>query len=207
MLNLTTENNWTDYMIPEEKFEDERREIFKLAKYGIETNIPLKKTQKKYLKNLLYFSVMKATVNTTVTKPNFTKLVGKLFKKYIVKIVHASMKKQPNHNPYEDEDFYDENIEVTINNIIANEELLDLQRIQQSLTPQNIIGQIRVLSEGLPAQEVLKKILALREINSNHRETPEEARERERRAREYELQRQRQRQNQQIMVRQNERTR
>lgn len=192
-------------MIPEEKFEEERQEIFKIARNGIETNIPLKKTQKKYLKNLLYFSVMKATVNATVTKPNFTKLVGKLFKKYIVKIVHASMKKQPNYNPNEDEEFYDENIEVTLNNILANEELLDLQRIQQSLTPQNIVGQIRILSEGLPAQEVLKKILALREINANHRETPEEARERERRAREYERQRQQQRQR--VMMRQNERTR
>lgn len=192
-------------MIPEEKFEEERQEIFKIARNGIKTNIPLKKTQKKYLKNLLYFSVMKATVNSTVTKPNFIKLVGRLFKKYIVKIVHGSMKKMPNYNPLEDEDFYDENIEVTVNNILANEELLDLQRIQQSLTPRNIIGQIRHLSEDMPAQEVLKKILALREINSNHRETPEEARERERRAREYERQRQRQRQR--VMVHQRERSR
>lgn len=177
-------------MIPDEKFEEERQEIFSMIKDGIHTNIPLKKAQKKYLKNLLYFSVMKATANTTVTKPNFTKLVGRLFKKYIVKIIHGSVKKLPNYNPNETEEFYDENIEVEINNIIANEQLLDLHRIQQSLTPQNIIGQIRTLSEGLNAQEIIKRVMAIRDLNSNHRETPEEARERERRAKEYERQRQ-----------------
>lgn len=194
-------------MIPEEKFEEERQEIFAMARAGIETNIPLKKTQRKYLKNLLYFSVMKATVNSSVTKTNFNKLVGRLFKKYIVKIVHGSVKNLPNYNPNEDEEFYDENIEVTINNIIANEELLDLHRIQQSLTPQNIVGQIRTLSDGMNTQEVMKRIMALREVNANHRETPDEMRIREQRQREYERQRQRENQNQRVMVRQNERTR
>lgn len=184
-----------------DKFEEERQEVLDLAKHGIKTNIPLKPAQKKYLKNLLMFSLMKATTNQSVTKPNFTKLVKKLFKKYIVKIVHGSVKKMPNHNPAEDEEFYDENLDVEINNIIANEQLLDLHLIQQSLTPQNIIGQIRQISDGMNTQQLVKRIMTLREINANHRETPEEARVREKRQREYE----RQRQNQRVMVRQRER--
>jgi len=184
-----------------ENFEEERQEVLNLAKYGIETNIPLKPAQKKYLKNLLLFSLMRATANKTVSKSNFTKLVKKLFKKYIIKILHGAAKKMPGYNPEEDEEFYDENLEVDINNVIANEQLLDLHKIQQSLTPQNIVGQIRRISDGISAQDIIKRIMALREINSNHRETPEEAREREQRQREY----QRERQNQRVMVRQRER--
>lgn len=184
-----------------DKFAEERQEVLDLAKHGIKTNIPLKPAQKKYLKNLLLFSLMKASTNQSVTKPNFTKLVKKLFKKYIVKIVHGSVKKMPKHNPAEDEEFYDENLEVEINNIIANEQLLDLHLIQQSLTPQNIVGQIRQISDGINTQQIIKRIMTLREINSNHRETPDEARIREKRQREYE----RQRQNQRVMVRQRER--
>ena len=174
------------------KFEEERREILVMVKSGIQTNIPMKKTQKRYLKNLLLFSLMRASKNPTVTKPNFMKLVAKQFKKYIVKIIHGSVKNMPNHNPYEDEDFYDENLDVEINRVIANEQFLNLNLIQQSLTPKNIIGQIRTLAEGLSAQEVIKRITALREINSNQRETPDEERKRQQRIRDYEKQRQRQ---------------
>lgn len=63
----------------------------------------------------------------------------------------------PNHNPDEDEEFYDENLEVEINNVLANEQLLDLQQIQQSLTPKNIVDQIRNMVEGPNMQEVMKK--------------------------------------------------
>ncbi len=188
-------------MTEEDKFAEERREILAMVKNGIKTNIPLKPAQKKYLKNLLLFSLMRASKNQVVTKPNFIKLVVRQFKKYIVKIIHGSVKKMPNHNPDEDEEFYDENLEVEINNVLANEQLLDLQQIQQSLTPKNIVDQIRNMVEGPNMQEVMKKIIALREVNSNHRETPEEARERERRQREYERQRQRQR----VRIRQYER--
>lgn len=180
-------------------FEEERQEVLNLAKHGIETNIPLKPAQKKYLKNLLLFSLMRASINKSVTKLNFIKLVKKLFKKYIVKIIHGSIKKMPNYNPNEDEDFYDENIEVEINNVIANEQLLDLHKIQHSLTPQNIIEQIRYLSDSLNDQQIIKRIITLRETNSNYRETPDEARERERRQREFQKERQR------VMVRQRER--
>ena len=96
----------------------------------------------------------------------------------------------PNHNPYEDEDFYDENLDVEINRVIANEQFLNMNLIQQSLTPKNIIAQIRTLADGLSAQEVIKRITELRELNSNHRETPDEAKQREKRIKEYERQRQ-----------------
>ncbi len=172
------------------KFEEERQEILAMVRNGIQTNIPMKKTQKRYLKNLLLFSLMRASKNPTVTKPNFMKLVAKQFKKYIVKIIHGSVKNMPNHNPYEDEDFYDENLDVEINRVIANEQFLNMSLIQQSLTPKNIIGQIRTLADGLSAQEVIKRITALREINSNHRETPDEERKRQQRIRDYERQRQ-----------------
>ncbi len=172
------------------KFEEERQEILAMVRNGIQTNIPMKKTQKRYLKNLLLFSLMRASKNPTVTKPNFMKLVAKQFKKYIVKIIHGSVKNMPNHNPYEDEDFYDENLEVEINRVIANEQFLNMELIQQSLTPKNIIGQIRTLADGLSAQEVIKRITALREINSNQRETPDEERKRQQRIRNYERQRQ-----------------
>ncbi len=172
------------------KFEEERQEILAMVRNGIQTNIPMKKTQKRYLKNLLLFSLMRASKNPTVTKPNFMKLVAKQFKKYIVKIIHGSVKNMPNHNPYEDEDFYDENLDVEINRVIANEQFLNMSLIQQSLTPKNIIGQIRTLADGLSAQEVIKRITALREINSNHRETPDEERKRQQRTRDYERQRQ-----------------
>ena len=172
------------------KFEEERQEILAMVRNGIQTNIPMKKTQKRYLKNLLLFSLMRASKNPTVTKPNFVKLVAKQFKKYIVKIIHGSVKNMPNHNPYEDEDFYDENLDVEINRVIANEQFLNMSLIQQSLTPKNIIGQIRTLADGLSAQEVIQRITALKEINSNHRETPEEERKRQQRIRDYERQRQ-----------------
>ncbi len=172
------------------KFEEERQEILAMVRNGIQTNIPMKKTQKRYLKNLLLFSLMRASKNPTVTKPNFMKLVTKQFKKYIVKIIHGSVKNMPNHNPYEDEDFYDENLEVEINRVIANEQFLNMELIQQSLTPKNIIGQIRTLADGLSAQEVIQRIATLKEINSNHRETPEEERKRQQRIRDYERQRQ-----------------
>lgn len=172
------------------KFEAERQEILAMVRNGIQTNIPMKKTQKRYLKNLLLFSLMRASKNPTVTKPNFMKLVAKQFKKYIVKIICGSVKNMPNHNPYEDEDFYDENLEVEINRVIANEQFLNMSLIQQSLTPKNIIGQIRTLADGLSAQEVIKRITALREINSNQRETPDEERKRQQRIRDYERQRQ-----------------
>lgn len=172
------------------KFEQERQEILKAVKNGIETNIPMPKSQKRYLKNLLLFSLMRASKNQTVTKPNFIKLVAKQFKKYLVKIIHGSVKNMPNHNPYEDEDFYDENLDVEINRVIANEQFLNMNLIQQSLTPKNIIAQIRTLADGLSAQEVIKRITELRELNSNHRETPDEAKQREKRIKEYERQRQ-----------------
>lgn len=172
------------------KFEEERQEILAMVRNGIQTNIPMKKTQKRYLKNLLLFSLMRASKNPTVTKPNFMKLVAKQFKKYIVKIIHGSVKNMPNHNPYEDEDFYDENLDVEVNRVIANEQFLNMSLIQQSLTPKNIIGQIRTLADGLSAQEVIKRITALREINSNQRETPDEERKRQQRVRNYERQRQ-----------------
>ena len=61
-------------------FEKERKEVLDAAKEGIRGNINLSNKQKRYVKNLLLFSLMRASVNGTVTPRNFLKLVNKLFK-------------------------------------------------------------------------------------------------------------------------------
>lgn len=173
-----------------DKFEEDKQEIIEIARQGLESNIPLKPVQKKYLKNLLLYSMMSASANKTVTKKNFKKLVRNLFKKFINKIMRANLG--------EDEEFWDENLEVELNNLFANEQRLNVQNLAQALSPKNIVEQIRKASEGVAARQVLAKLLALRDLKSNHRETPEELKEREQRQKEYQRQKemQRQRENQ-----------
>lgn len=172
--------------VPEQrdKFEEERNEILEIARKGLDSNIPLKPVQKKYLKNLLLYALMSASANKSVSKKNFKGLVKRLFKKFIAKILRLNL-------GYDDE-YWDENLEVELNNIIANEQRLNLQNISNSLSPKNIIAQIRQTSEGINARAVLAKLLALREAKANHRETPEELRERQQRQRKYQRQRERQ---------------
>ncbi len=178
-------------MEEEDKFEEERREILAQLKNGIDSNIPLLPVQKKYVKNLFLFSLMRASTNQSVSKQNFLKLVLAQFKKYLVTIIYKNLKKMPKYSFLDDEAFLDENIEVTINNIEANERLLDLQALQKTLTPKTIMGQIRNLVTSVSAKQVLSRLLALREGKANHRETPEEVRERQERQRQRERQRER----------------
>ena len=168
-----------------DKFEEEKKEILEISRKGLESNIPLKPVQKKYLKNLLLYSMMSASANKTVSKKNFKGLVKRLFKKFIIKILRINLG--------QDDEYWDENLEVELNNIIANEQRLNLQNLSETLTPKNIIEQIRQASEGINARTVLAKLLALREAKANHRETPEEMRERNQRQREYQRQREMQR--------------
>lgn len=127
---------------------------------------------------------MKSSANETVIPKNFVKLVNKTLKKFLVNLLKK-------HLPTaEGDDYYDENLEVELNNIMANEQRLNLEQLSQALQPKNIIAEIRHASEGISSREVIKKILAIRGAHENQRETPEEARKRERRIREYQNQRQ-----------------
>ena len=71
--------------------------------------------------------------------------------------------------------------------------MINLSELEQLLTPENIVKFLKGKTNGLSQRQLLDKLLALRDINSNYRETPQEQRKREQRRREYELQRQRER--------------
>ncbi len=164
-----------------DKFAREKRLVMEAARKGISSNIPLKDIQKKYLKNLLYFAMMNAAGNETVTQRNFIKLVNRLFKKFLVKLVV--------HNSDTDDDDAEEGLNVELNNILANEQRLDLQELQALMTPEKIVTLIKNHTQGVSQRQILNRLLALRDLKTNHRETPEEQKERERREKEYELQR------------------
>lgn len=172
-------------MDTEEKFAAERAKVMKAASSGIDSNIPLATVQKKYLKNLLLYAMMSATANETVSNRNFIKLVNRLFKRYLKQIILK--------NGDDDDDDVEEGLNVDLNQILANEDLLDLQELEAILTPGNIVAQIKSSTQGMSQRQILNKLLALRDMKANHRETPEEAREREKRQKEYELQKKRQR--------------
>lgn len=172
-------------MDTEEKFAAERAKVMKAASNGIDSNIPLATVQKKYLKNLLLYAMMSATANETVSNRNFIKLVNRLFKRYLKQIILK--------NGDDDDDDVEEGLNVDLNQILANEDLLDLQELEAILTPGNIVAQIKSSTQGMSQRQILNKLLALRDMKANHRETPEEAREREKRQKEYELQKKRQR--------------
>lgn len=180
-------------MNDQDKFAREKRLVMEAARKGISSNIPLEKVQKKYLKNLLYFSMMNAAGNETVTQRNFIKLVNRLFKKYLVKLVV--------HNSDTDDDDAEEGLEVELNNILANEQRLNLQELQALMTPANIVALIKNHTKGVSQRQILNHLLSLRDLKTNHRETPEEQREREERQKEYELQRKMQRAMEMINIR------
>ncbi len=171
-------------MTAELKFKKERDLVLAAAKKGIESNVPLSGLQKKYLKNLLLFSLMNASANETVTKPNFVKLVNRFYKKLIIDIIKEE--------DDDDDGEFDTALSVDLNKIMADADKLDLQEIQALLTPANIVGIIKKNTNGMSQQQIIKNILALRDAKANHRETPEEAKERERRQKEYKMMRQRQ---------------
>lgn len=169
-----------------DKFAKEKDLVLQAASKGISGNIPLSGKQKKYIKNLLLFALMNASDNRTVTNRNFIKLVSKIFKGYLIKIIKECLDD-------DDDTDLDEALDVELNKIIANGEMINLSELEQLLTPENIVKFLKGKTNGLSQRQLLDKLLALRDINSNYRETPQEQRKREQRRREYELQRQRER--------------
>ena len=167
-----------------EFFLKEREQVLKAVKKGIKGNIKLNSRQKKYVKNLLLFALMNASVNQTVTNKNFIKLVNKLFKDFLIKIIKECL------DDDDDTDF-DEALEVELNKIIADKNLIDTKELEEVLTPENISSFLKGKTNSVSQRQILNKLLALREAKANHRETPQEKREREQRKKERELQRQR----------------
>lgn len=168
-----------------EKFEKERNAVLASAQKGIASNIPLAAVQKKYLKNLLLYSLMSASHNETVSNRNFIKLVNRLFKHYLAQIIVK--------NGDDDDDDVEDGLDVDLNVIMADEQALNLEELAAILTPANIVSIIKSNTNGMSQRQILNRLLALRDAKANHRETPEEAREREQRQKEYELQRTRER--------------
>ena len=177
-----------------DKFEKEFKIVIDAVKEGITANIDLSEKQKKYLKNLLLFALMSASNNETVTNKNFIKLVNKLFKGFLVKIIKECL---------DDDDDSDDIIEVDLTHLIANESLLKTADLQQILTPERIFTFLKTNTSGASRKDMIKKILALREVKANYRETPSEQKKREKRQKEFELQKQREH----MMVRSLERER
>ena len=166
------------------KFSKERKLVLDAARSGIKGNFKLSAKQKKYIKNLLLFALMNASENQTVTNKNFIKLVNKLFKGFLVKIIKDCL------DDDDDTDF-DEALEVELNNIVANESMLNIDAIVEDLTPEKILSFLKSSTKGVSQKQIINKLLSLREIKSNYRETPQEQKKREQRRKEYELQKQR----------------
>lgn len=175
------------------RFPKERSKVLKAAGSGIESNIPLSALQNKYVKNLLLFALMNASVNETVTGRNFLKLVNKNFKGYLLKIIRQILD--------DDDGEFDEALDVELNKVLADKRIIDIEKLAKELTPAQIVDFIKANTNGMSQKQLLKKMLTLRDMKVNHRETPEEQREREQRQKEYELARKRERMMNMTMVR------
>ena len=169
----------------ENRFEKERNVVLKAAQKGIQGNLPLSALQNKYVKNLLLFALMNASANETVTKNNFIALVNKTFKGYLLKIIRQILD--------DDDGEFDEALAVELNNVLADKAVIDIKKLAQELSPAQIIAFIKANTNGMSQKQLLKRMLTLRDMKVNHRETPEEQREREQRQKEYELARKRER--------------
>ncbi|MBE6458570.1 MAG: hypothetical protein IJW72_06340 [Alphaproteobacteria bacterium] len=179
----------------ETKFAKEREKILQEISKGIDSNIPLSAVQNKYVKNLLLFALMNASVNETVTNKNFLKLVNRMFKGYLLKIIKQILD--------DDDGDFDEALNVDLNKIQADKKVINVEKLANDLSPTQIITFIKNNTNGMTQKQLLKKMLTLRDMKINHRETPEEQREREQRQKEYELTRKRER----MMIRGYERER
>ena len=161
----------------EDKLEKEKDFLLEQIKGGMITNFPINKIQNKYLKKLLYFAIMRAANNNRVAPSKFGRLVNKIFKRFVVKIIKTALP-----DDY-DEEFLEDNLLVELNKILASQELMKSSEFIQEISPLNILGLIKKESENMSAQEMINRVLALRDLKANHRETPEEEKERKERAR------------------------
>jgi len=118
-----------------------------------------------------------------------------MFKGYLLKIIKQILD--------DDDGDFDEALNVDLNKIQADKKVINVEKLANDLSPTQIITFIKNNTHGMTQKQLLKKMLTLRDMKINHRETPEEQREREQRQKEYELTRKRER----MMIRGYERER
>lgn len=135
---------------------------------GISSNIPLRKEQKKYLKNMLLFVILRTSKSKSANPLNLQKIVNKAFKKLFVRMIFSQSNEEELE---EDEEFYEHNFIVNLNNIQANGNKMNLNKISSWISPKNIMFSLRDAVSGLLNKQSLA---AKKEAKVNHRETPEE---------------------------------
>lgn len=135
---------------------------------GISSNIPLRKEQKKYLKNMLLFVILRTSKSKSANPRNLQKIVNKAFKKLFVRMIFSQSNEEELE---EDEEFYEHNFIVNLNNIQANGNKMNLNKISSWILPKNIMFSLRDAVSGLLTKQSLA---AKKEVKVNHRETPEE---------------------------------
>ena len=134
-------------------FEKERQFVLDLAKQGIDININLSSTQKRYIKNLLLFALMNASSKAKAADEDFIKLVNKLFKMYLVKILQDS-------TDDDDDEDWEAAISVELNKIIANDNLKKLAELQDVFTPSMIFSFLKKYTNNVSQIDLLKKLRA-----------------------------------------------
>lgn len=165
--------------------EKEKNSILNSIKSGIDSNFELFAKQKNSVKRLLFFALMNAAKNQTVTNKNFRKLVNKLFKSYLIKLIKEALD--------DDDEDLDEDLIVEINSIIASNKLLKKADFNKIFTPERTHRFLKSKTPGKSVKEMIQLISSLRDLKTNHRETPDEFKKRERNQRIYVAQRSRER--------------
>lgn len=160
-----------------------RKRLIAKAKDGIDSNIPLRKDQKKYLKNMLLFAILRTSRDS---KGDLSKKANKAFKKLFVRLVYTQ---NLNEEDQEDEAFFEQNLNISFNHIQANHNKLDLKKLSNWLSPKNIMTQILNATGTLTNKQKLDRLAAKKDAKANHRETPQEILERKRRERTMDLNR------------------
>ena len=168
-------------------FEKERNEVLQAAKDGIRGNLKLNGKQKKYVKNLLLFALMRASSNGTVTpkKLNINDSYKKQYLTYLSFI--GSLLIFISGLIFLYIACNDEALDVELNNIIASDEMLKQIDFDQMLTPENISMFLKGATNGVSQTNLVKKLLAMRDAKANYRETPDERKERIRRQKQNEM--------------------
>lgn len=158
----------SDYAEGRDELTEKKDQLIKAANKGISSNIPLRRDQKKYLKNMLLFVILKTSASKAADAGNLSKVVNKAFKKMFVKLLvdQEELEADEDWDEEDCEDFYDRNIIVEFTHILANDKDLDVSKISKWLSPKNIMGQLRKVSFML--------MFGRKEEKENHRETLEE---------------------------------
>ena len=117
---------------------------------------------------MLLFVILRTSKSKSANPLNLQKIVNKAFKKLFVRMIFTQSNEEEQE---EDEDFYAHNFIVNLNNIQANNNKMNLNKISSWISPKNIMSSLRDAVSGLLNKQSLA---ARKEVKINHRETPEE---------------------------------